>query len=103
MVRTLEGVKEHLVNLKTGQLFESMFDETIKLAKEERKLIKNLMKDVDLRLDKEDRADDLITSFDFIQNGILRNLRYTNIDLRNHTLREIGKLFNIVQNKSLPQ
>lgn len=103
VVRTLERDKEHLCKLKTGQLFESKFDETIKLAREELKFIKQLMKQGDLRLDKEDRLDELITSFDFIQKGILRNLRYTNIALRNHTLREIGKLFNMVHNKSLPQ
>lgn len=96
VVRTLERDKEHLNKLKTGQLFESMYDETIKIAREERILIKQLMKNVDLRLDKEDRVDDLITSFDFIQKGMLRNLRYTNIALRNHTMKEIGKLFYMV-------
>lgn len=97
VVRTLEYDLDHLSGLKTGKIILPLYESTLQMAKQELLLMKQQMKKADLRLDQEIREDEITTEFHFLQRGYFQKIRYTNIALRNRTIREIDKLMRLVE------
>ena len=95
MVRTLERDSQYVDNFKSKVVMEKFFEQAIRKARDELLALKNEMGKIGLRLQEENKLDDMVTVYTFVQRGISDELRYMNYALRNHTMKEIERLLDI--------
>ena len=95
MIRTLERDRRFIGDFKSQIVMDKLFEQSIRKAKDELLALKNEMGKIGLRMQEEKKLDEMVTVYTFVQRGISDELRYMNYALRNNTMKELERLFNL--------
>lgn len=95
VVRTLEVDRERLGVLKAHFVYDKVFERLIKEQRAALLKLKNELASHKVIYQGSKRLDDEVTLYYFVQSGGEHEYRYANIALRNHTYKELDKLFGL--------
>lgn len=95
MIRTLERDRKYMEPLKMKSAMDKLFNKVINEAKAVLLDLKNQMGKIGLKLHEGGKIDEDFTKYIFVQRGVTDEIRYSNIALRNPTMRELERLFKL--------
>ncbi|MBM7607250.1 hypothetical protein JOD29_000487 [Lysinibacillus composti] len=93
--RTLERDKKKISGLKMQRAFSFWFDTKIKELHNELNLIKSQLSKLGIKIQAENKVDDLITEYVILERGSTYTLRYMNVALRNQCEDEVKQLLEL--------